>query len=112
MGRNVSSTTVGNEKADFTLLFKADGSVELLDRRRNTVWTSDDDDAFIEEFGGNTFFSDEDDSEDILEYLEEKGLLDRDTDVIDIEENDLDDEIDGDDDDDDDNVIDVDFEEQ
>lgn len=98
-----------NKPADFTLLFKADGSVELLDRYENSVWTSDDDDEFMEEFGGEGFFSDDEDSENILDYLEEKGFLNTGKHVIDIVENDLEDEADTVDDDDD--VIDAHFEE-
>lgn len=98
--------------ADYTLLFKADGTVELLNRREETVWSSDHDDAFTEEFGGETFFNDEDDSEEILDYLDEKGIVDVSKDEIDIVENDLEDETDDDDGDDDDgDVIDADFEE-
>lgn len=97
--------------ADFTLLFKADGTVELLDRDNDTVWSSDDDDKFAEEFGGETFFSDEDDSDDIIDYLDEQGIVDSSKDEIDIVENDLEDETDDDDDSGDDDVIDADFKE-
>lgn len=83
--------------ADFTLLFKADGSVELLDRKNTTIWTSDNDDAFAEEFDGETFFSDDEDSDDILDYLDELELIDLANDEIDIVENDLSDETNGED---------------
>lgn len=86
---------------DFTLLFRADGTVELLDSSNNTVWSSDEDDDFTEEFGDD-MFSDEEDSEDILAYLEEIGKIDSD-DEIDVVENDLTDEAG------DDNVIDGEF---
>jgi len=95
---------MNSSAADFTLLFKADGSVELLDRHQETVWSSDNDDRFSEEFDGETFFSDDDDSEDIIDYLDEIGLLDASTDQIDIVENDLSDESD-------DDVIDADYKE-
>lgn len=94
------------ETADFTLLFKADGTVELLDARNHTVWSSDNDDEFTEEFG-NDMFSDEEDSEDILDYLNEHDFVNVDTDEIDIVENDLADE--SNDDNDGDDVIDGEF---
>lgn len=83
--------------ADFTLLFKADGAVELLDRDNETVWSSDNDDEFTEEFDGVTVFSDEDDSDDILDYLSDLELIDLAKDEIDIVENDLSDEAASDD---------------
>lgn len=91
--------------ADFTLLFKADGAVELRNHKEKLVWSSDSDDNFIEEFGGETFFSDEEDSDDILNYLDEIAMINISEDEIDIVENDLNDETDND------NVIDADYEE-
>lgn len=85
------------KKPDFTLLFKADGTVELLDRKNTTIWTSDNDDDFGEEFDGETFFSDDEDSDDILDYLDELELIDLAHDEIDIVENDLSDETNGED---------------
>lgn len=88
---------VSEESApDFELVFKADGSVELRDSAKTVVWSSDSDDDFAEEFDGD-FFSDEDDSDDILDYLDEQGHIDLESDEIDIVENDLQDEADDDD---------------
>lgn len=92
------------DKSDFTLLFKADGTVELLNDKQQSVWTSDNDEEFMEEFDGETFFSDENDSEDIIAYLHEQGIVDAEEHDIDIVENDLEDETDDDDDDDDDTI--------
>lgn len=96
---------MSNLPADFTLLFKADGTVELLNQKEKLVWSSDSDDNFIEEFDGETFFNDEEDSDDILNYLDEIEMINISEDEIDIVENDLNDETD------DDNVIDADYEE-
>lgn len=95
-----------NAKADFVLLFHADGHVELLDRRQQTVWSSDSDDDFIDEFG-QEMFNDDEHSENILEYLDEAGMLDLDEDEIDIVENDLEDEAATDDEVDD--ILDADY---
>lgn len=80
-------------KADFELTFFADGHVELTNDADELVWSSDDDDEFINEFG-REFFSDEEDSDDILDYLEECGHVDLENHDIDCIENDLEDETD------------------
>jgi len=94
--------------ADFELVFSAIGAVHLFDTvAQRTVWSSDDDEEFAEEFDGDFF--DGNDEDEILEYLAEKEFVDDDTEIDIIEE-----DADGDDDetgdvDDDDNIIDADF---
>jgi len=92
---------------DFELVFKADGTVELLDDAKAVVWASDSDDDFAEAFDGD-FFSDED-ADEILDYLNDEDYVDLEVDEIDIVENDLADEVGSDADDGDDNVIDAEF---
>ena len=81
---------------DFVLTFQADGHVELADSDEELIWSSDDDEEFLDEFG-RELFNDEDDSENILDYLDEQGLLNVEEDEIDIVENDLADEAASDD---------------
>lgn len=77
--------------ADFTLVYRSHGTVELHDADNKLAWSSDADEEFAEEFEGD-FFSDEEDTDEILDYLNEQGLIDLDDDEIDIIENDADDE--------------------
>lgn len=80
-----------SDRPDFELVFKADGTVELRNKRNRLVWSSDADDDFLDEFGEELFDADED-SDEIIDYLEEKKLVNGSTDEIDIVENDLEDE--------------------
>jgi hypothetical protein len=50
-----------------------DGSVALTDEAGELLWSSDDDDDFLEEFDASV---ETDDIEDVLEYLEDEGYLD------------------------------------
>jgi hypothetical protein len=93
---------VQDREADFELLFHPQGTVELLDAEGESVWCSDADDDFADEFEGDFF--DGEDAEEILEYLDDNGYVDLDEDDIDITENDLEDESG-----DDSTVIDADF---
>lgn len=60
-----------------TLLFKAGGQVTLLedDGRggEETLWASDDDEGFQEEFGNE--FMDPDEAEQVLEYLVDEDIV-------------------------------------
>lgn len=78
---------------DFELVFHPQGSVELFDADGTSVWQSDADDDFADEFEGD-FFSADDDGDEILDYLDELGKIDLDNDDIDVIENDLEDESD------------------
>lgn len=49
-----------------------DGSVALTDEAGEILWSSDDDDAFLEEFDASV---DADDIEGVIEYLEDEGYL-------------------------------------
>ena len=55
------------------LLLTAHGPVELLNSNEETIWSSDADDDFREEF--NNEFLNEEDIPEILEYLEENDIL-------------------------------------
>lgn len=88
-------------KPDYELLFHPEGTVELFDRDENSIWQSDADDDFADQFEGDFF--DGEDADEILDYLNEIGKVDLDEDEIDIIENDLNDEAA------DTNVIDADF---
>ncbi len=76
--------------ADFTLTYQSHGAVDLRDINGKLVWSSDADEDFAESFEGDFF--DDDDTDEILDYLAEQGYLDSETDEIDIVENDADDE--------------------
>lgn len=60
------------DHAEYELIFDATGAVELLSQGEQ-VWTSDADDDFADEFEGDLFTGE--DAEEILEYLEEAGLI-------------------------------------
>lgn len=55
----------------YELVIYAGGTAILADHKGNTVWTSDDDEDFMEEFDAVTF----DDADAIAEYLEDSGYL-------------------------------------
>ncbi len=55
------------------LVLRAHGPCELLNSNDDTLWASDSDDDFREEF--NNEFLDEEDIGEILEYLEDSGIL-------------------------------------
>jgi hypothetical protein len=55
------------------LLLRAHGPAELLNAKEETLWASDADDDFREEF--NNEFLEEEDIGDILEYLLENDIL-------------------------------------
>ena len=74
--------------ADFTLTYHAEGSVTLSNARDQLVWSSDADEEFAEQFEGD-FFDDED-TDEILDYLDTNGYIDLDEDEIDVIENDAD----------------------
>ena len=58
------------------LVLRAHGPCELLNSKEETLWASDADDDFREEF--NDEFLQEEDIGEILEYLEEHDILDAD----------------------------------
>ncbi len=89
--RNPAKSEVDELPADFTLIYRSHGTVELHDAEENLVWSSDSDEDFADEFEGD-FFSDEEDTDEILDYLDAAGFIDLDEDEIDIVENDLEDE--------------------
>lgn len=60
-------------KAPLELVLRAHGPVELLNADEETLWASDADDDFREEF--NDEFLQEEDIGDILEWLEENDIL-------------------------------------
>lgn len=95
--------------AEFELVFSATGSVSLIDisdsATASLIWSSDDDQDFAEEFDGDFF--DAKDAEEIIEYLEDAELIDADS-ILDLVEEDEDGEEDVIEEDDD-NVIDADF---
>lgn len=65
-----------------TLLFHPDG-VELLDEHGKTLWASDSDQVFREIFGE---LVDEDDAEDVVDYLiEREDVVPRTVTEIDVE---------------------------
>lgn len=65
------------------LVFLTGGQVALEDDGEQ-VWSSDDDEDFLEEFGDA--FHDADDAEEILAYLVDEGILTEDeADTIDID---------------------------
>ena len=66
-------TTRQIQQAADALLFTAHGTVQLLDDDDNVLWSSDDDDEFTDEFGDE--FLEEEDTEEILAFLVEHGML-------------------------------------
>lgn len=79
------------------LILTPHGTAELVDKYNRTLWASDDDQDFLEEFDGDDFIREEDVGE-VLEYLADVQLIeDEDIDEIDVEVQSLQD--DGDDDD-------------
>lgn len=67
------------------------GGQAIIEEDDEAVWFSDDDDAFIEEFGDS--FLDPDDAEDILAYLVDEGIItDEEADAIEIDVESLNDE--------------------
>jgi len=69
------------DEGELVLLFHKDGTVELLDRDiesgdESRIWSSDADDDFREEFPDESL--DPDDSEKVLEYLQDEDFLDSD----------------------------------
>jgi hypothetical protein len=54
------------------LVHYPDGSLTLTDEDGEVEWSSDDDDAFLEEFDA---FIDTDDMDAVIEYLEDEGYL-------------------------------------
>lgn len=88
--RSVKRHGQDEEAPDFELVFTASGSVELIDTNTDEVtWSSDDDDAFAEEFDD---YLDGEDAENVIEYLDENDYLDASEDIIDVVEEDLEDE--------------------
>lgn len=82
------------------LILTPHGTAELVNTFNQTLWASDDDPDFLEEFDGDDFVREED-VDDILDYLVEIEQLEPDeADAIDVEVQSLDDE-DSDDSDDD-----------
>lgn len=59
------------------------GTAKLIDSQGHTLWASDADEAFKDEFGDE--FLDEEDDADILDYLVDAGhLTDEDADAVEI----------------------------
>jgi hypothetical protein len=88
--------------AEFELLFSAIGSVSLIEidgDEEVTLWSSDDDEDFAEEFDGDFF--DATDADEIIEYLEEIGLVEDDSEIDIVEEDAKPNPDDSDDEDDD-----------
>jgi hypothetical protein len=66
-----------NEKAyPLELILRFNGTAELVDCRDNTLWASDADEDFLEEF--NNEFLTEDDIDDVLGYLFDSEILSED----------------------------------
>lgn len=76
--------------SDLCLVFTAEGGC-ILEEDGEPVWFSDDDDDFAEQFGDD--FLTEEDSREVLNYLEEEGLIDpEEKPEVDIEQENGDDE--------------------
>lgn len=69
-----NETDDGEETSELTLVFTANGTA-VLEEDGELVWASDDDDDFQENSSLGGEFLDTDDAEEILNYLEEEGLL-------------------------------------
>lgn len=80
------------DHAEYELVFDPEGSVTLLDSEHELVWASDSDDDFADDFEGDLFTGD--DAEEILEYLEEHGILPEgsEVDIVEFDPDDDDDE--------------------
>ncbi len=64
----------GKRKYPLELILRAHGPAELVNVDEETLWSSDADDDFREEFEGEEFLH-EDDIPDVLEYLFDEGIL-------------------------------------
>ena len=62
----------------YELTIMADGSAMLADEDGALCWSSDSDDAFLEEFAIPV---DPDDADEICEYLEDEGYVEPDDDI-------------------------------
>lgn len=82
------------ESDALTLTLKKDGSVELTDDTGKQLWSSDNDDDFSVNFDD---IADEDDLEDIADWLEDNGQLDESLALFYIVESDEDENEDDDD---------------
>lgn len=60
--------------SDLKLILTPHGTATLVEgEREKIVWSSDDDDTFLSEFGGD--FINEDDADEIIEYLLDQGVI-------------------------------------
>lgn len=64
---------MGARKHPLELVLRAHGTAELVDADNNILWVSDSDDKFKEEFTDE--FLNEEDSEEILNYLLDERIL-------------------------------------
>lgn len=64
----------GNDGTPSTLLLRANGTAELLDAGQSTLWSSDSDEDFVEQWAG-TLFLNESDVPELLNYLIDVGEL-------------------------------------
>jgi predicted dithiol-disulfide oxidoreductase (DUF899 family) len=55
------------------LILRAHGIAELVDAREKTIWSSDADDDFKEDF--NDEFLNEEDADDVLDYLVDSDII-------------------------------------
>lgn len=96
-----------------TLFFHAHGAIELRDSNGKRLWSSDADENFADEFDDVVNPQDDDEVDEVCDYLIESGDMNEDEE-FNIEEEDLEDFDDENDDDDDggddDNVIEGKFE--
>lgn len=72
--QNLDAENDDAEDGELTLIFTAEGQA-VLEEDGEPVWMSDDDDDFQVEFG-NEFLDPDQDSREILNWLEEEGWID------------------------------------
>ena len=76
---------------DYELTLRLDGTVALT-QGGEVIWTSDNDDEFLEEFGEEVFT--DEDADDIIGYLTDEGYIPPRVDVHVVDECDSDDPLD------------------